>query len=489
MTPSSRRASRAPRRARTAGPAARLARSSWWAWLACLLAAAPVAGWQSSDPPDLPADPETGAALRVWLLTAAPGNAVWERFGHNAIRVLDTRTGEDISYNWGIFDFQQVDFVPRFLRGRMLYMMAPFRTDPMIDGYLRAGRPVALQELDLTAGQKARLHAFLRWNALPENRDYFYDYFLDNCSTRARDALDRVLDGALSVRFAEEPTGTSYRFHTRRLTRVDPLVYTGMDLLLGTPGDQPVSVWEEMFLPMTLMEEIRSVRIPEPGGGARPLVLGEEMLRPPGSTAEAPRGGPSAAAGVVEPEEAATDPWGPDSPPAWLVVYLALGLAVGGTVAWLGARAAGSRQAILAASVGGGAPGDRLAGIAGGLLAGVWSLAVGLVGTILVLVLFTDHQFMAWNENLFLFTPLSLGLAVLAPVALGWGRATAAARKLGWVVVTLAVAGLVLQLLPSARQQNAIFFALALPVHLGLAWALERRARGMEMRRPIRPAR
>jgi hypothetical protein len=96
---------------------------------------------------------------------------------------------------------------------------------------------------------------------------------------------------------------------------------------------------------------------------------------------------------------------------------------------------------------------------------------------------------MAWNENLFLFTPLSLGLAVLAPVALGWGRATAAARRLGWVVLTLAVAGLVLQLLPSARQQNAIFFALALPVHLGLAWALERRAQGMEMRRPIRPAR
>ena len=50
---------------------------------------------------------EPGAELRVWLLTAAPGDAVWERYGHNAIRVLDTRTGRDVSYNWGIFDFDQ----------------------------------------------------------------------------------------------------------------------------------------------------------------------------------------------------------------------------------------------------------------------------------------------------------------------------------------------------------------------------------------------
>ena len=90
---------------------------------------------------------EPGAELRVWLITAGPGDAVWERYGHNAIRVLDTSTGRDVSYNWGIFDFQQVDFIPRFLQGRMLYMMAPFQTQTMIDSYARADREVILQEI------------------------------------------------------------------------------------------------------------------------------------------------------------------------------------------------------------------------------------------------------------------------------------------------------------------------------------------------------
>ena len=79
--------------------------------------------------------PEPGSRLRVWLLTTGPGDAVWERFGHNALRVLDTETGRDVAYNWGIFDFDQVDFVPRFLKGQMLYMMAPFSTAAMVDSY------------------------------------------------------------------------------------------------------------------------------------------------------------------------------------------------------------------------------------------------------------------------------------------------------------------------------------------------------------------
>ncbi|MDX1647259.1 MAG: DUF4105 domain-containing protein, partial [Longimicrobiales bacterium] len=135
-----------------------------------------------------PAEP--GSELRVWLVTAGPGDAVWERYGHNAIRILDTGTGRDVSYNWGIFDFQQVDFIPRFLQGRMLYMMAPFSTPAMIDAYARADREVILQELDLTPAEKLELRTLAEINALPENRDYIYQYVLDNCSTRVRDLLD-----------------------------------------------------------------------------------------------------------------------------------------------------------------------------------------------------------------------------------------------------------------------------------------------------------
>jgi len=224
--------------------------------------------------------PVPGSELRVWLVTVGAGEAVWERFGHNALRVLDTSTGEDVAYNWGIFDFNQVDFIPRFLKGQMLYRMAPFRAGPMVEAYSRTGRRIVTQELGLAPAQRLALRDLAERNALPENREYLYNYFLDNCSTRVRDLLDQVLGGALAHRFAAAPTGTSFRYHVRRLTRSDPFLYTGMDVLLGTPGDRPISVWEEMFLPMTLRDAIRDVTVLGEDGVERPLVIAEDVVVP-----------------------------------------------------------------------------------------------------------------------------------------------------------------------------------------------------------------
>ncbi len=390
-------------------------------------------------PADTASAPEPGSELRVWLLTMGPGAAVWERFGHNAIRVVDQTTGRDVSYNWGIFDFNQVDFIPRFLKGQMLYMMAPFPSGRMIEAYQRVGREVVAQELALTPAQRASLQAYAAWNALPENRDYRYDYFRDNCSTRVRDLLDRTLDGALSRRFREEPSGTSYRWQIRRLTGNDPLLYTGMDVLLGSPGDRPISVWEEMFIPMTLRDALRQVTVPDGAGGERALVVSEQVLVP------------------------AALPPGPDAPPSWLGWYLLLGLALGGALAGLGALAA-KRSA--------------LAGLAFGALGAAWSLLAGFVGAVLVLVLATDHVFMFRNESLFLAGPVSLALVVLTPLAVLRARTGPASRlpraaeRVALLVVVLAFAGLVVSLLPVTAQDNAIFLALAVPAHLGLWWGL-----------------
>lgn len=382
-----------------------------------------------------PLSPEPGSELRVWLITADPGDVVWERFGHNALRVLDTSTGRDVAYNWGIFDFDQVDFVPRFLKGQMLYSMATFPAGPMVEAYARTGRKIVMQELALTPAQRLALRDLAERNALPENRDYFYDYFLDNCSTRVRDLLDQVLGGTLAQRFAEASSGTSFRYHIRRLTRTDPLLYTGMDVLLGNPGDRPISVWEEMFLPMTLRDAMRDLTVVDADGIEGPLVITETVVAP------------------------GTGPSTPEAPPSWFAVYLFLGLLLGGVLAWSGAR--GAR----------GARWGRFVLVGAGTL---WSLVAGLVGTILVLVLFTDHHFMTWNENLFLLNPLSLALAVLVPLAMRRPRARLAAERLALAVAGIAAVGLLLQSLPTFRQENATFFALVMPVHLGLWWALAR---------------
>lgn len=379
------------------------------------------------------ADP--GTELRVWLVTAGPGDAVWERYGHNAIRVLNTRTGRDVSYNWGIFDFQQVDFIPRFLQGRMLYMMAPFSTPAMLDAYARANREIVLQELDLTPAEKLELERLAEINALPENRDYTYQYFLDNCSTRVRDLLNVVLDGRLEQQFGTRPTGTSFRHHTRRLTQVDPLIYTGMDLALGTPADQPINVWEEMFLPLTLRDQLRDVVVTRADGSSRPLLASEELAVPSDRRAE------------------------PANPPRWFVVYLTIGLFLGLVFAAAGTERV--RHAPLARRT-----------IAG--LAVVWAALGGVLGTILVLLLFTDHTFAYWNENLFLVNPLLFAVAVLVPAAAVRPRWLGALRRTTSLVAGIAMFGLLCQLLPMSTQQNAMFFALLLPGHLGMAWATHR---------------
>lgn len=375
---------------------------------------------------------EAGSQLRVWLVTAGPGDAVWERYGHNAIRVLDTVTGRDVSYNWGIFDFNQIDFIPRFLRGRMLYLMAPFPTQPMLDSYARADRGVVLQELNLTPSQKLELRDFADRNALPENRDYAYQYFLDNCSTRVRDLLDLVLGGSLRADFESRPAGISFRDHIHRLTQVDPLIFAGLDLVLGTRGDRPISVWEDMFVPMTLRDALRDVTVVGPDGVERPLVLSEQT--------------------ILE----ASQPREPTAPPRWFVIYAVLGLLLGGVVASSATEGVRTKTALRRAVA---------------TVTVVWSLLGGILGTILVLVLFTDHIFMYWNENLFLFNPLMLVIAVLIPLSTLGERWRVALRATVTLVAGIAILGLLWQLAPASRHTNAMSFALALPAHLGLAWA------------------
>ena len=244
--------------------------------------------------------------------------------------------------------------------------------------------------------------------------------------------MDRVLGGVLFQQFGSRPTGTSYRDHTRRLTRPDPALYTGMDLLLGSPGDQPITVWGEMFLPMTVRDALREVTVDDGAGGTRPLVISEEVL---------------AEARVARE---------PDQAPTWWPWYLLAGLLGGAAFAGLGVRASrGSARARWGLAV----------------LGGIWGGVTGLAGTILVAVLFTDHHFMVRNENLFLLSPLSLLLAVLVPLAVVRPSVRSWTTRAALAVCVLACVGVVVNVLPVAVQRNGIHAAFLLPMHLGLWWA------------------
>src|SRR5690242_19082355 len=58
-----------------------------------------------------------GANLEISLVTYGPGETYWERFGHDAIEVRDTASGEAFNFNYGVFDFDERGFLLNFARG------------------------------------------------------------------------------------------------------------------------------------------------------------------------------------------------------------------------------------------------------------------------------------------------------------------------------------------------------------------------------------
>jgi hypothetical protein len=396
----------------------------------CLLGASKVAA-QDLPPYRRTAVPsEPGSELTVYLMTMGPGRAVWERFGHNAIWIHDPVQGTDKAYNYGLFDLRQENFLVRFLQGRMWYWMQGFPAQSYVELYRQANRSVWIQELEMPPKARRELQEFLEWNERPENRFYHYDYYRDNCSTRVRDALDRVLGGRIREKTFTLPTGKTYRFHTQRLTANDPLIYTGLLLALGQPVDRPISAWEEMFLPLALREHLRSISVPGSDGHPTPLVRSERTLF----------------------ESSATPP--PDRPPFWLPIYLGIGLVLGSAIFLLGARAERSRLARVGLIV----------------LGGTWALVVGVVGLVLAgLWGLTDHTAAYNNENLLQANLLALALLWLVPKAARGSPVGGRAVILAGIVAGLSQLGLVLKLLPAFYQVNGEIIALALPIHLGVA--------------------
>ena len=369
---------------------------------------------------------------RIFLLTLGPGDAVWERFGHNGIVVEDPSLGSYM-FDWGRFSFDQPGFVRRLMKGRMLYWTDGAPTQMVIDYYSKQNRSIWLQELNLTPQQAASVRDFVLWNVQEQNKYYRYDYYRDNCSTRIRDVINRAINGQLEPQLRAMPTTETYRSHTQRLTYDDPLTYTGLELAMGPLIDQPLTGWEESFIPMELKEWVRKARVRDANGREAPLVLKEVTVF------QASRAPLAARA------------------PKLTFWYLLIGVAVGVGLVLLGRgnRTRGRRVALA-------------------IVIGFWCFVTGFFGLLITLLwAFTDHAVTYRNENLLQAHPLLLVLAVFAPAVLlarGWAQRTGV--RLAWVIAGLSVLGFVMQILPGIDQVNGEIIALFLPIHLAIAYVL-----------------
>lgn len=367
---------------------------------------------------------------RVHLVTVGPGPLVWERFGHNGIWIQDPALGFDMVFHWGLFDFQSENFWPKFLQGYMDYSIGSIDSQHFFQFYAESQRGVQIQELNFNSDQKNRLTSLLIKNDTEGQRIYRYNYYLDNCSTRARDMLDQVLGGLISDATMDQGSGKSFRSNTRRLLQNMPAAYLGVQLALGAPADREISVWQDMFTPMSLRRHLNKISYSD----GSPIVLSDKLVYAASSTKEPPQAG------------------------SYLFFYLPISASLALLFASLGyISAAGKKWARILLALGG----------------SLWSLTSALVGSLLLLIwAFTEHRYGHWNANLLQYNPLSFVLVIFFFILLVKGRLPNKTLLLLKVVCGLSTLGLFLKLIPIFEQGNGEAIALALPVHLGLLWGI-----------------
>ena len=188
---------------------------------------------------------------RISVITCGPGQEeLYSAFGHSAFRVYDPSQRIDLAYNYGIFDFDQPHFYLNFAKGFLYYKLGVHDYRDFEYHYLSHGRYVHEQVLDLTSEQTQKVFEFLEWNAMPENANYRYDYFFDNCATKMPDVISKVLKE--EVTFSPDHITTNYTI--RDLTdlyirKQQPWGDLGIDICLGLPMDKKATPYEYMFLP------------------------------------------------------------------------------------------------------------------------------------------------------------------------------------------------------------------------------------------------
>jgi hypothetical protein len=355
---------------------------------------------------------ESSASVRVELVTIEPGDAVWERFGHNALRVR--QGSRDIVYGYGYYPMPDYAAVWRYGMGRADFAVRVEPFASLVARYDKADRSVTVQPLDLSDGAVARLLELLRESALPENRWYRYEQLEENCSTRLRDYLDEVTDGALRAA-VEADSPKRYRDFTLEASAGNLPAQLGLDLITGPNHERRANGWARLYLPEQLRDAVARSDF-----GSKPEIVSVSRGEP-----------------VVQGSK-------------WLGRRIVVGAGVTLALLLMAAARLPSPQLVRAAS--------------GALV--ISAVGCAAAGTVVwLLVADSEMADFGTNWNALVFVPFDLVLLGPALRGLRAGRLTLAPWQRGYLLARLAlVAGAVF-----APQDNAPFVLLAACVLIGAA--------------------
>ncbi len=191
------------------------------------------------------------------VITCTPGPDLYSLFGHSAIRFQDNINGQIIDwvYNYGTFEFDD-SFYWKFSMGKLDYLLSKEDFPYFQHSYIMEGRGIFEQDLLLSSTEKQKLFDLLEENYLPQNRTYRYDFFYDNCSTRIRDIIKKALDNKVDFTYSYSKERT-FRQAIQSYLDYQPWSDLGIDIALGMPCDRTVGKEQMMFLPDSLMQEMK----------------------------------------------------------------------------------------------------------------------------------------------------------------------------------------------------------------------------------------
>ncbi len=216
--------------------------------------------------------PYLSKEAKISVLTCGPGDELYSKFGHSAIRIKDPVNRMDLVYNYGVFDFNQPNFYLNFAKGRLDYMLVRHRSNNFINQYRSEGRSVVEQELNLDTQQQNKLLQFLENNAKPENRNYSYHFFFNNCATKIIDVIELTNE---DIVFEEEFISQNKSFRNLINDRLDKNSWgaLGINIALGSKIDLIATDYQHRFLPENIELQLENSSI-----GTKPLVAYQREL-------------------------------------------------------------------------------------------------------------------------------------------------------------------------------------------------------------------
>lgn len=212
--------------------------------------------------------------FRVSLITCYPGKIVYELYGHSAIRIVHGNM--DKVYNFGLFSFSKPNFLYRFVKGETDYSLGGYPFPYFMPEYIDRNSKVVEQWLNLSQEQASELYEQLEVLCLPENREYRYNYVLDNCATRPRDMIEHAVGGISYPQPAD--TTLTFRKIMRSYSKNYPWYQFGIDLALGSGIDYTLDARKQMFAPVYLMKAMSGATFVDHSGTTVPIVESTDTL-------------------------------------------------------------------------------------------------------------------------------------------------------------------------------------------------------------------